>query len=764
MTPDRRPWNGVLSAENRCLFIRCMFTTLTILPNTGVAVVSKVIQQFEALEKRAEDALRASADGGRIRIQIGSATCEEAAGSKEVLDEFRKHIAASGRTDIVIHQTGCTGRCSREPIVGVMLPGQMPVKYERVDRELVHAIFTQHVLQGKPVLDRILDGPIEKLAKYELLVCGSLRCGWHGDKPFLTVLNEKLRAAGFTPEQVRITQASCFGACSAADSGKFSHLLVRPDRVLYRVGSEADLDQIINQHLRGGKTVKPLEVPGKTVGRKFLELYGDVAFFNRQTRVALRHNGLIDPDSMEEYFHYRGFHALAQVLDKNDPQWVVQEITKSNLRGRGGGGFSTGKKWEMGSKAEDTIRYLVCNADEGDPGAFMDRSMLESDPLNVVEGMIIGAFAIGAHRGFVYVRAEYPMAIERVQNAIDLCHKWGLLGKDILGSGFDFDLEIRLGAGAFVCGEETALIHSIEGERGQPRVRPPYPTQHGLWGKPTVINNVETFANVPAVINYGAEWFARIGTDKSGGTKVFALAGKVQHTGLVEVPMGTTLREVVYDIGGGVTGGRQLKAIQTGGPAGGCIPAKWIDLPVDYDSLMKAGSIMGSGGMIILDEDDCMVDIAKFFMTFSQDESCGKCTPCREGTTRMLEILERITSGKGTLEDLDKLKRLGLLMKRASLCGLGRAAPNPVLSTLEHFHDEYVAHVAEQQCPAHKCTALVRFEIDDAKCVGCTACARNCPVQCIAGVRKEPHVIDQLRCIKCGRCFEVCRFKAVKRM
>ncbi|MBU4400387.1 MAG: 4Fe-4S binding protein, partial [Planctomycetes bacterium] len=417
-----------------------------------------------------------------------------------------------------------------------------------------------------------------------------------------------------------------------------------------------------------------------------------------------------------------------------------------------------------GKGAAEPTRYLICNADEGDPGAFMDRSMLESDPLNVVEGMIIGGFAIGASQGFFYVRAEYPMAIRRIERAIELCRQWGLLGKNILGSGFDFDLEIRLGAGAFVCGEETALIHSIEGERGQPRVRPPYPTEKGLWGKPTVINNVETFANVTAVVNYGAKWFARIGSEKSGGTKVFALAGKVQHTGLVEVPMGTTLRTVVEEIGGGVAGGRKLKAIQTGGPAGGCIPAEWIDLPVDFDSLMKAGSIMGSGGMIILDEDDCMVDIAKYFMTFSQDESCGKCTPCREGTTRMLEILERITSGGGTPEDLDKLKRLGLLMKRASLCGLGRAAANPILSTLEHYSDEYEAHVVERRCPAHKCKALIHYEIDPEKCVGCTVCARNCPVTCISGERKEPHLIDQSHCIKCGRCFEVCRFEAVKRM
>ncbi|MBN2021697.1 MAG: NADH-quinone oxidoreductase subunit NuoF [Pirellulales bacterium] len=722
-----------------------------------------VLKTFEILHQRAAQIRQKEGRERKIVIQVGSATCENAAGARDVLDEFRKHVAASGRDDIVLHQTGCTGRCSCEPIVGVFVPGQMPIKYQDVDRQRVHEIFTRHVLGGQPVLNYVLDGPVQGIQRHEVLYCASERCGWEARATCGQALEEKLRRRGISADEIRVAQTSCFGACGANQVGTCSHVLVRPDKTLYRIENDADLDEIIERHLIGGKVVERLAVPGKTVGRKFFEIYGDVAFFNRQTRVVLRHNGVLDPSSIAEYFHYRGFQALATVLSKGDPKWVIDEITRSKLRGRGGGGYPTGQKWAMGAAAEDETRYLICNADEGDPGAFMDRSMLESDPLNVIEGMIIGGFAIGAHQGFFYVRAEYPLAIERIETAIAQCREWGLLGKNILGSGFDFDLEIRLGAGAFVCGEETALIHSIEGERGQPRIRPPYPTERGLWGKPTVINNVETFANVSAVINYGADWFARIGTEKSGGTKVFALAGKVRHTGLVEVPMGTTLREVVFGIGGGVAGGRELKAIQTGGPAGGCIPAKWLDTAIDFDTLTQAGSIMGSGGMIVLDETDCMVDIAQYFMSFSQDESCGKCTPCREGTTRMLEILNRITGGQGTEADLDTLGRLARLVKKSSLCGLGRAAPNPVLSTLEHFREEYLAHVVEKRCPAKKCKALVRYEIDPEKCIGCTACARNCPVECIAGQRKETHVIDQARCIKCGRCFEVCRFDAVKR-
>lgn len=725
---------------------------------------ASVREAYQLLHSEADAVYRKRHEPDTIQIQVGSATCEHAAGAVSVMEEFRRLIAASGRNDIVLRQTGCTGRCSREPIVGIVIPGRIPVKYQQVDRDAVHRIFTSHVLGGEPVCEKVLDiegcGPF----KYEVMFCDGARCGRSEDLDLRVRFEEKLKAAGGDGNQARLIPANCFGLCAVERRGKATNVLVQPGDVLYHLESEADIDEIIRTHLVGGKIVERLRSTEETIGRRFFDLYGDIAFFNRQSRVALRNAGVIDPESIEEYIHYSGFEALAKVLETGDPEWVIGEVSAAKLRGRGGGGYPTGLKWTLIRQSPEPVRHIICNADEGDPGAFMDRSMLESDPFSVVEGMIIGGFAVGAHRGFAYIRAEYPMAIRRIGHALAECRKRGLLGEDVLGSGYGFDIEIRLGAGAFVCGEETALIQSIEGTRGQPRVRPPYPTERGLWGKPTVINNVETFANVPVVVLYGGEWFRSIGTEKSGGTKVFALAGKVNHTGLVEVPMGTTLREVVFEIGGGVPKGKQLKAIQTGGPAGGCIPAKWLDTIVDFDSLTKVGSIMGSGGMIILDEDDCIVDVAKFFMTFSQDESCGKCTPCREGTTRMLEILERITLGKGILEDLDKLERLGNLMRRTSLCGLGRAASNPVLSTLSHFRDEYEAHVIEKRCPAKKCTALIRYEIDPEKCVGCTLCARNCPVPCIAGTRREPHVIDQSRCIKCGKCFEVCRFGAVNRM
>lgn len=635
---------------------------------------SKVLQAYENLVTRAENEL-AKEKTNKIQIQVGSATCENAAGANEVAEEFLKHIKASSRQDIGLKRVGCTGRCSLEPIVSILVPNQKQVIYKQVTRELVHTIFMDHVLGGKVVEKSALQeetgitkSPIQKFLEENLLTCN------------------------------------------------------------------------------------------------FAKMYGNIPFYSSQSRIALRNSGLVDPKNIYECIKCFGFKALASVLEKNDFKWLIGEIAKSNLRGRGGAGFPTGKKWEFAIQNKEKERYMICNADEGDPGAFMDRSMLESDPFSIVEGMIIAGFAIQASRGYFYIRAEYPLAVERVKNAISICRNLNILGKNILNSGFNYDLEVKLGAGAFVCGEETALIHSIEGHRGQPSLKPPFPAVSGLWGKPTIINNVETLANVPAVLNFGSDGFSKIGTAKSGGTKVFAVSGSVVHTGLVEVPMGITLREIVFDICGGIANNKKLKAVQTGGPAGGCIPASLIDTTVDYDSLTKVGSMMGSGGLIVLDEDQCMVSFARFFMSFSQSESCGKCTPCREGTMRMLEILDRIVAGKGTENDLKNLERLAILVQKASLCGLGKAAPNPILSTLKYFHDEYVAHVKDKKCPAKACQSLIHYEIDPEKCVGCTMCARNCPVNCISGERRSVHVIDQNICIKCGRCLEVCRFDAVKKL
>ncbi|MCE5279555.1 MAG: NADH-quinone oxidoreductase subunit NuoF [Planctomycetaceae bacterium] len=718
---------------------------------------------YQALVEESRRILAQRDSGNLIRIQVGSATCEDAAGANEVFDEFRKHIEASGRSDIRLRRTGCTGRCSCEPIVSLLVAGQAPVKYERVNREIVHRIFTQHVMAGKPLTEEVLDVETAGLRKFEFLFCSGARCGRKVLPDLPELLAAKLKTAGVSEQDYCIVHANCFGLCPANHEGNAVHMMVRPWQAIYRLASEADLERVIRQQVVGGQVVQELVVHDQPISQRFFALYGDVAFFHRQSRIALRNSGLIDPEDLYEYVAVKGFEAAAAVLGRNDPQWAIEQVSQAKLRGRGGAGFPTGTKWANASRSPETTRYIICNADEGDPGAFMDRSMLEGDPFSVIEGMIIGGFAIGAHRGFLYVRAEYPMAIRRLENAIELCRKNGLLGKNILGSGYDLDLEIRLGAGAFVCGEETALIHSIEGLRGQPRVRPPFPSEAGLWGKPTVINNVETFTNVPVVFLYGPQWFASLGTPASGGTKVFALAGKVSHTGLVEVPMGTSLRQIVFDVGGGVPGGKKLKAIQTGGPAGGCIPAQFLDTPVDFDTLGKLGSIMGSGGMIVMDEDDCMVDIAKFFLGFTADESCGKCTPCREGTRRMLEIVERITEGKGVIEDLEKLERLGKLIRKSSLCGLGRAAPNPVLSTLKYFRHEYEAHIHQRHCAAGRCAALLRYTVVVDKCVGCTACARKCPAACITGSSKKVHQIDQQRCIRCGACFKACRFDAIAR-
>ncbi len=582
--------------------------------------------------------------------------------------------------------------------------------------------------------------------KKHLLVCGGTSCNALQNEVIASNLKETIREKGLN-EEVQVMMTGCFGLCEKGPIVKVLH-----DNTIYIGVKPEDLKEIVEEHIINGNKVTRLLLdsdPNLKVHSK------------KQLRIALRNCGFIDPENINEYFACDGYLALGKVLESKDPQKTIDIIKKSGLRGRGGGGFPTGLKWEITSKSQADQKYVVCNADEGDPGAFMDRSILEGDPHSVIEAMAIAGYAIGATKGLVYIRAEYPLAIERLKTAINQSREFGFLGTDIMGSGFDFDIELRYGAGAFVCGEETALIHSMEGNRGEPTFKPPFPSVSGYLGKPTNVNNVETFANIPVIINKGAEWFAAIGTEKSKGTKVFALAGKINNVGLIEVPMGITLREIIYEIGGGIKDGKKFKAVQTGGPSGGCLTEVHLDTPIDYDNLIAAGSMMGSGGMIVMDEDDCMVSIAKYYLDFTVEESCGKCTPCRIGNKRLYEILEKITLGKGTLEDLDKLKNLSHVIKDTSLCGLGQTSPNPVLSTLENFWDEYIEHVTVKKCRSNQCKALMQYIIDPEQCVGCTACARNCPVNAITGERKLAHLINQDICIKCGACMEKCKFNAI---
>ena len=590
-----------------------------------------------------------------------------------------------------------------------------------------------------------------------ILICAGGACISAGEKSVKQALEDKLKEYNLQ-DVVKIVETGCVGTCSIGPV-----MVVYPEGVFYQKLTPKAAEEIVEEHILKGRVVdKYLYEEAK----KLPEILApeELPFFARQVKIATRNVGVIDPMNIDEYIGKDGYFALNKVLTQMTPEDVIKVIKDSGLRGRGGAGFPTGLKWEFTRNANGDEKYVICNADEGDPGAFMDRSILEGDPHSVLEAMTIAGYAIGAKQGYIYVRAEYPLAIERLENAIKQAHEYGFLGENIFGTDFSFDIEIRIGAGAFVCGEETALIHSIEGKRGQPRVKPPYPAQRGLWNKPTVINNVETLANIPMIILKGAEWFRQYGTEKSPGTKVFALAGKIKNTGLVEVPMGITLRELIYEIGGGHPEGKKIKAVQIGGPSGGVIPEEYFDTPVDYESVTKLGAIMGSGGMIVLDEDDCMVDVAKFFLEFTVEESCGKCTPCREGTKEMLRILEKITNGEGTLEDIEKLEKLGNVIKDTSLCGLGQTAPNPVLSTLRYYKDEYIAHVTEKRCPAKKCRALIRYVIDPEKCVGCTACARVCPVDAIIGEVRKTHEIIQDECIRCGSCMEVCRFNAISKV
>ena len=588
-----------------------------------------------------------------------------------------------------------------------------------------------------------------------VLVCGGTGCTSSHSEQIIERLKEEIKAQGLESE-VNVIRTGCFGLCALGPI-----MVVYPEGAFYSRVTPEDVPEIVSEHLLKGRIVKRLLYQETVVDDNTTKSLNETTFYAKQMRIALRNCGVINPEVIDEYIAQDGYAALGKVLTEMTPQEVIDLVLASGLRGRGGAGFPTGRKWQFARNNDAPQKYACCNADEGDPGAFMDRSVLEGDPHSVLEAMAIAGYAIGANQGYIYIRAEYPIAVKRLQIAIEQAREYGLLGKNIFNSGFDFDIDIRLGAGAFVCGEETALMTSIEGKRGEPRVRPPFPAVKGLFGVPTVLNNVETYANIPQIILKGADWFRSIGTEKSPGTKVFALGGKITNTGLVEVPMGTTLREVVEEIGGGVPGGHTFKAAQTGGPSGGCIPAKLIDTPIDYNNLIAIGSMMGSGGLIVMDETTCMVDIAKFFLEFTVDESCGKCTPCRVGTKRLLEILNKITSGNGTLEDIDKMEELCYYIKENSLCGLGQTAPNPVLSTLKYYRDEYEAHVVEHRCPAGACKALTNFYIEADKCKGCTLCARNCPVGAISGSVKQPHSIDTTKCIKCGVCMEKCKFGAV---
>jgi NADH:ubiquinone oxidoreductase subunit F (NADH-binding)/(2Fe-2S) ferredoxin/Pyruvate/2-oxoacid:ferredoxin oxidoreductase delta subunit len=590
--------------------------------------------------------------------------------------------------------------------------------------------------------------------KMHILICGGTGCRASASEAIQNNLQDALKAKGLDQE-VQVVMTGCFGFC---EKGPIVKIL--PDNTFYVEVKPEDAEELVEEHIvKGRKVMRLLYVDPEK--KEVISDSKHMDFYKKQIRIALRNCGFINPENIDEYIARDGYAALGKCLTDMTPQSVIDEIKESGLRGRGGGGFPTGLKWEFAAKNVADQKYVVCNADEGDPGAFMDRSILEGDPHSVLEAMAICAYTMGADKGLIYIRAEYPLAITRLKVAIQQAREYGLLGNDILGSGFNFDVELRYGAGAFVCGEETALIHSMEGLRGEPTVKPPFPAESGYNGKPTNVNNVETFANIPVILNKGANWFNKIGSEKSKGTKVFALAGKINNVGLIEVPMGTTLREVIYEIGGGIKDGKKFKAVQTGGPSGGCLTEKHLDTPIDFDNLLAVGSMMGSGGMIVMDEDDCMVSMAKFYLEFTVEESCGKCTPCRIGNKRLHEILDKITLGNGSMEDLDLLRNLSMVIKDTSLCGLGQTSPNPVLSTLENFYDEYVAHIVDHKCPAGQCKALMQYVIDPELCVGCTLCARNCPVDCISGERKEAHVIDASKCIKCGACMEKCKFNAI---
>ena len=608
--------------------------------------------------------------------------------------------------------------------------------------------------QGDRTTDGLCHGLGPGTEHLQVLICGGTGCKASSSATICEKIKEKLKEKGID-SQVDVVTTGCFGFCEKGPVVK-----IIPDNTFYTQVKPEDAEEIVTGHIIGGRRVERLLYEDPKTGEHVSD-YKHIGFYRKQMRVALRNCGFIDPENIEEYIARDGYMALADCILNKTPEDVIDEVTRSGLRGRGGGGFPTGVKWGFARKSVSDIKYVVCNADEGDPGAFMDRSIMEGDPHSIVEAMAICGYSTVSSRGLVYIRAEYPLAIHRLKTAIAQAREYGLLGEDILGSGFSFDIEIRYGAGAFVCGEETALIHSMEGKRGEPTMKPPFPAESGYLGKPTNVNNVETFANIPVILTRGAGWFSSIGTAKSKGTKVFALAGKINNVGLIEVPMGTTLREVIYEIGGGIKGGKKFKAVQTGGPSGGCLTEKHLDIPIDFDTLLAEGSMMGSGGMIVMDEDDCMVSVARFYLDFTVEESCGKCTPCRIGNKRLLETLNKITEGRGTEADLKTLSVLGKVIKDTALCGLGQTSPNPVLSTLNNFYDEYLEHVRDHKCRARQCKALLTYSIDSSLCIGCHLCAKNCPADAIIGDVRKPHVINPNKCIRCGMCMARCRFKAI---
>ncbi len=673
----------------------------------------------------------------KLQVSIGMATCGISAGAGAIYKAIEAEIA--DRDDIVLKQVGCIGQCHKEPLMEIITKDGAPYLYGELDEKTASDIMRRHLKNQPPVANLLVDNPGEN--RVTIITADTTAPN------YFSLVKAVVAAAEL--RGMATTEAGCEGGCN----GIFLH--ISPDNKKYSV---PDIDAAISV-ING--TGEEYFIGDK--GPRFCMTQNVAPVTGKQMRIASRNCGVIDPESLDSAICAYAYLALEKAVNGMTPDEVISEMQGSGLRGRGGGGFSTGLKWRLTRDFKNDQKYVICNADEGDPGAFMDRNLLEGDPHAVIEGLAIAGYAIGASKGFFYIRAEYPLAIKRLRAAITQAENAGILGKNVMGTDFSFEIEIRLGAGAFVFGEETALIHSIEGERGMPRPRPPFPAEKGLWDCPTCINNVETLASVAPIIINGSAWYSSIGTEKSKGTKVFALAGKVKRTGLVEVPMGVTLRQVIFDIGGGIRNKRAFKAVQIGGPSGGCLPESLLDTEVDYDSLSRAGAIMGSGGMIVLDEDDCMVDVARYFVQFTQDESCGKCTPCREGTKRMLEILERITEGKGVLNDIELLKRLGHTVRRASLCGLGQTAPNPVLSTLRHFSEEYTDHVTRGNCKAGMCKSLLIFKVIEDNCIGCGACRRACPVGCISGEPRVVHHIDQKKCIKCGSCYRVCKFKAISR-